>query len=70
MLEIAQNNGRFYRVSWQQMRYFPVAKAEAQLLLATGQATETPYLPFSRPDLYQAYKTAQAAIRKAQEAAA
>jgi len=60
MLAIAENKGRFYRVSVQQMRYFPIRKADAELLLATGQARKTPYLPFSRPDLYEAYKLAQA----------
>jgi hypothetical protein len=69
MVEIAQNNGRFYRVSVQQMRYFPIARDKAEHMLATGEAVETPYLPFSRPDLYQAYKAAQEAIRRAREAA-
>ena len=68
MIEIAQNNGRFYRISPQQMRYFPIARKEAEFMIATGQAKEAPYLPYSRPDLYQAYKVARAAIQKAQEA--
>lgn len=69
MIKVAQNNGRYYRVSMRQMRYFPIARAEAQLLLATGEAYEVAYLPFGRPDLYEAYKVAQAAIKAAQVAA-
>lgn len=68
MIEIAQNNGRYYRISKLQMRYFPVARREAEAMIASGQAVEAPYLPWSRPDLYQAYKAAQAAIKRAQEA--
>ena len=69
MIKIAQNNGRYYRVSMRQMRYFPIARAQAQLLLSTGEACEVAYLPFSRPDLYEAHKVAQAAIKAAQVAA-
>lgn len=69
MIQIAQNNGRYYRVSMRQMRYFAIARVEALQLLARGEAQEVPYLPFSRPDLYEAYKVAQAAIKRAQEAA-
>lgn len=69
MIQIAQNNGRFYRVSWKQFRYFPIARAEAQVLLATGKAKEVMYLPFGRADLWAAYRVSQAAIKKAQEEA-
>lgn len=67
--QIAQNEGRFYRVDMRQMRYFPIARKTAELLLATGQAVEVAYLPFSRPDLHQAHRVAQNAIAKAQVAA-
>jgi len=69
MLQVAQNNGRYYRVSRLQMRYFPMRRVEAQALIAAGEAREVPYLPYGRPDLYEAYKVAQAAIKAAQEAA-
>lgn len=67
--QIAQNEGRFYRVDMRQMRYFPIARKAAELMLATGEAVEVAYLPFSRPDLYQAYRVAQDAIAKAQVSA-
>lgn len=62
-IQIAQNNGRYYRISLH--RYFPIARAEALRLLASGEGREVPYLPFSRPDLYEAYKVAKQAIDKA-----
>jgi hypothetical protein len=68
MIQIAQNNGRYYRISTMQMRYFPIARREAEALIAAGKAVEAPYLPYSRPELYQAYKVAQAAISRAQAA--
>ncbi len=68
MMQIAQNEGRFYRVALRQFRYFPMKRAEAELALATGKAVEVAYLPFSRPDLLQAYEVAQKAIQKAQAA--
>ena len=66
MIQIATDGTRYYRVSTRQFhRYFPIAKKEAESLLASGQAQEVPYLPFSRPDLWEAYKVAQAAIQRA-----
>ena len=62
--QIAQNEGRFYRVDMRQMRYFPIARKAAELMLVTGEAVEVAYLPFSRQDLYQAYRVAQDAIAK------
>ena len=50
--QIAKNNGKYYRVDNRQMRYFPMKKVEAELALATQAATEVPYLPFSRGDLW------------------
>lgn len=67
--QIAQNEGRFYRVDMRQMRYFPIARKTAELLLATGQAIEVAYLPFGRSDLHQAYRVAQDFIAKAQVSA-
>lgn len=66
-LQIAMNpaTSRWYRVSRLQMRYFPIPRHEAIDLLATGQAREVPYLPFSRPDLWKAYETVQKALVKA-----
>lgn len=64
-IQIAQNNGRYYRVSLQQSRYFPIARDKAQQMLMTGEAREVAYLPFSRPDLSEAYRVAQLAITKA-----
>ena len=66
MKQLSTDGVRWYRVSMQQARYFPIGKKEAAALLATGQAVEVPYLPFSRPDLWEAYKVAQAAIQAAQ----
>lgn len=64
MMQIATDGTRFYRVSMSQYgRYFPIARKQAENLLATGQAREVPYLPFSRPDLWEAHKVAQAAIQ-------
>jgi hypothetical protein len=63
--QIAQNDGRFYRVDMQQARYFPVKKVEALAMLADGSAVEVPYLPFGRPELWTAYKEAQEAIATA-----
>jgi len=64
MIKISTDGTRYYRVSMLQCRYFPVARKYAESLLATGQAQEVPYLPFSRPDLWEAYKVAQAAIQR------
>ena len=33
MIQLAQNNGRFYKVSIRQMRYFPVKKVVALAML-------------------------------------
>jgi len=59
--QIAQNKGRFYRVDVRQMRYFPIAAIRAQAMLAAGEAFEVAYQPFSRKDLFSAYKAAQVA---------
>lgn len=58
-------NGRWYRVSRTQMRYFPINRLDAIEMLRSGKAREVDYLPLSRPDLYAAYKVAQQAITKA-----
>jgi len=58
---------RWYRVSRLQMRYFPIPRHEAIDLIARGDAREVAYLPFSRPDLWQAYDTVQKAIIKASQ---
>jgi hypothetical protein len=63
-MEIAQNNGQWYRVSTMQMRYFPMKHADAVLALATGDAIEVPYLPFGRGDLWHAYVTTQKMIKQ------
>ena len=66
MMQIATDGTRYYRVCTRQFhRYFPIAKKEAESLLAKGLAKEVPYLPFSRPDLWEAYKVAQTAINRA-----
>ena len=65
MTEIARNNGRFYYFSRMQFRLFPMKRAEAEMLLATGQAYEIPYLPLSRPDIIQAHDAARKAIAAA-----
>jgi hypothetical protein len=65
MEQLAQNNARWYRVSMQQMRYFPIKRSEAEFMIATKMAQEVPYLPFSRPDLYAAYKVVHQAIENA-----
>lgn len=65
MMQLATDGTRYYRVSMRQFRYFPIARKQAESLLASGQAQEVPYLPFSRPDLWEAYKVAQAAIHRA-----
>lgn len=66
MMQLATDGTRYYRVSVRQCRYFPIGRKQAESLLASGQAQEVPYLPFSRPDLWEAYKVAQAAIYRAQ----
>lgn len=67
-LAMSPANGRWYRVSMQQMRYFPINRLDALELLRAGQATEVLYQPFSRPDLQQAARHAREAINKALEA--
>lgn len=69
ILQIAMNpsTGRWYRVSRTQMRYFAIPRHEAIDLLATGKAREVTYLPFSRPDLMQAYDTVRRALVKASQ---
>lgn len=66
-LQLAMNpaTSRWYRVAHLQMRYFPIPRHEAIDLLASGDAREVPYLPFSRQDLWQAYETVQRALVKA-----
>lgn len=66
-LQLAMNpaTGRWYRVSLTQMSYFPIRRADAIAALAARTAREVPYLPFSRPDLMQAYDVVQRAIVKA-----
>lgn len=66
-LQLAMNpaTSRWYRVSRDLMRYFPIPRHDAIALLSSGDAREVPYLPFSRPDLMQAYETVQRAIVKA-----
>ena len=67
MKQLSTDGTRWYRVSVQQgYRYFPISRKQAESLLASGQAQEVPYLPFSRPDLWEAYKVAQAGIQRAQ----
>jgi len=67
MKQLATDGTRWYRVSVQQgYRYFPISRKEAESLLAAKEAQEVPYLPFSRPELWEAYKAAQAAIKCAQ----
>ncbi len=68
-LAMSPANSRWYRVSTTQMRYFPINRLDAIELLRSGKAREVPYLPFSRPDLYDAYRVAQNAIQKAAEGA-
>ena len=68
MKQLAQNEGRWYRVEKRQSRYFPISTIKALALLATGDAFEVAYLPFSRPDLLRAYMEAQQAITAAQAA--
>ena len=67
-LAMSPANGHWYRVSIQQMRYFPINRLDALELLRTGKATEVLYAPFSRPDLQQAARYVREAIRKAAEA--
>jgi len=68
MKQLATDGTRWYRVSVQQgYRYFPICRKQAESLLASGQACEVPYLPFSRPDLWEAYKVAQAALQRLQD---
>jgi hypothetical protein len=67
MKQLATDGTRWYRVSVQQgYRYFPISRKQAESLLAANEAQEVPYLPFSRPDLWEAYKVAQTAIKCAQ----
>lgn len=63
--QIAQNNGRFYRVALRQFRYFPIKKQTAIAMLASGEAIEVAYLPFGRADLMQAHSAALKAIEQA-----
>jgi hypothetical protein len=67
-LAMSPANGHWYRVSTQQMRYFPINRLDALELLRTGKATEVLYQPFSRPDLQQATRYVQEAIQRALEA--
>jgi len=67
-LAMSPANGRWYRVSLTQMRYFPISRLDALELLRTGQASEVLYAPFSRPDLQQASRYVREAIQKAAEA--
>jgi hypothetical protein len=67
-LAMSPVNGRWYRVERTQMRYFPINRLDAIEMLRAGKAREVPYLPFSRPDLYDAYRVAQSAIQRATEA--
>ena len=66
-IQLAMNpaTSRWYRVAHLQMRYFPIPRHEAIDLLASGDAREVAYLPFSRQDLWQAYETVQRALVKA-----
>lgn len=66
-ISLAMNpaTSRWYRVSRTQMRYFAIPRHEALDLLASGEAREVAYLPFSRPDLMQAYDIVQRALVKA-----
>lgn len=66
-LQLAMNpaTGRWYRVSMNQMRYFPIPRHDAIAALAARTAREVPYLPFSRPDILAAYEVVQKAIVKA-----
>lgn len=66
-LAMSPANGRWYRVSIQQMRYFPINRLDALELLRTGKATEVLYRPFSRPDLHQAARYVEDAIQRALE---
>lgn len=67
MMQLATDGTRWYRVSVRQgYRYFPIGRKQAESLLASSQAQEVPYLPFSRPDLWKAHKIAQAALRRLQ----
>ena len=67
MMQLAMNpaTGRWYRVSRTQMRYFPIRRGDAIAALAARTAREVPYLPFSRPDLMQAYDVVRRALVKA-----
>jgi|FreactcultuFSWF8_1027224.scaffolds.fasta_scaffold01307_9 hypothetical protein len=62
MIQLAQNNGRFYKVSIRQMRYFPVKKVVALAMLADGSAIEVPYMPFGKPEYADAFFKAQEII--------
>ena len=66
-LAMSPANGRWYRVSTPQMRYFPINRLDALELLRTGKATEVLYRPFSRPDLQQATRYVEDAIQRALE---
>jgi hypothetical protein len=66
-LAMSPANGRWYRVSVTQMRYFPINRLDALELLRTGKATEVLYRPFSRPDLHQAARYVEDAIQRALE---
>jgi hypothetical protein len=66
-LAMSPANGRWYRISIQQMRYFPINRLDALELLRTGKATEVLYRPFSRPDLHQAARYVEDAIQRALE---
>jgi hypothetical protein len=67
-LAMSPANGRWYRVSITQMRYFPINRLDALELLRTGKATEVLYRPFSRSDLQQATRYVEDAIQRALEA--
>ena len=62
MIQLAQNNGRFYKVSIRQMRYFPVKKVVALAMLADVSAIEVPYMPFGKPEYADAFFKAQEII--------
>ena len=61
--QLAQNNGRFYRVSLRQMRYFPIKKVAALAMIADGSGIEVPYMPFGKPEYAAAYAATQNLIK-------
>lgn len=66
-LAMSPANGRWYRVSVTQMRYFPINRLDAIEMLRAGKATEVLYQPFSRPDLQRATRYVNEAIERAME---